>query len=116
MKAHQRDILLIKFSEDIQEHYVVCLTPEHINTEEWAFLGIMITDSLIYDKENNYSFPVNNDMFDKHFLKNDYSKVRLYLINYLPIRAIIKKVAQMKTQYYRKMIDELREKVLLNEI
>src|SRR5690606_15169299 len=104
MKIHQRDILLIKFSEHIDEHYVACLTSEQTNTEEEAFLGIMITDSLIYDKENYFSFPIDNNMFDKPFLKNNHSKIRLYLINYLPIKAVIKKVAQMKSQPYRKMI------------
>jgi len=46
MKICRRDVVTVVFGSNTREnHLVIVLSPEEINSEERQFLGMMITDS-----------------------------------------------------------------------
>jgi len=93
------------------QHMVIVLSPESVNITEEQFLGIMITDSSYYDSGNDYSFPLASDMFSKP-LKEAKSRVRLYLITFLPNQCVVGTVInQIKTAPYYEMIKQLNERI-----
>lgn len=113
MKLNRRDVINVVFGSNTKDnHLVIVLSPEEINTVEEQFLGVMITDSKYYDMENNFSFPLDDTMFVKP-LKEKSSKVRLYLINFLPFTSVTgTPVNQMKPDSFKAMIKELNEKIM----
>lgn len=89
MTINRRDVVNVVFGSNTKEnHLVIVLSPEEVNSEEDAFVGIMITDSIYFDAENLFSFPLNDTMFMKP-LREKKSKVRLYLINFLNVSCVI---------------------------
>ena len=112
MKVNRRDVVNVIFGSNTKDnHLVIVLSPEEINSVEEQFVGIMITDSLYYDTENEFSFPLDDSMFMKP-LKEKRSKVRLYLISFLKSTSIVNvPINQMKTEAFREMIKELNRKI-----
>lgn len=112
MKINRRDVINVVFGSNTREnHLVIVLSPEAVNEEEDQFVGIMITDSLYFDPANEFSFPLDDSMFLKP-LREKKSRIRLYLINFLPCSCIIgTPVNQMKSEAYRAMIKELNQKI-----
>ncbi len=71
----------------------------------------MITDSLYFDLENEFSFKLDDSMFLKP-LKEKKSRVRLYLINFIWTDCVIGgPLNQMKQDAFKEMIRELNEKI-----
>jgi len=112
MKINRRDVINVVFGSNTKEnHLVIVLSPEEVNEEEDQFVGIMITDSLYFDLANEFSFPLSDSMFLKP-LKEKKSRVRLYLINFLPCSCVIgTPVNQMRTESYKAMVKELNQKI-----
>ncbi|MEW6470082.1 MAG: hypothetical protein AB1458_14240 [Bacteroidota bacterium] len=113
MKICRRDVVNVVFGSNTREnHLVIVLSPEEINSEERQFLGMMITDSPYFDRNNDYSFPLDDSMF-VHPLKEKGSKARLFLINFLKVETIVsgKRVNEMRIEPFRELIKELNLKV-----
>jgi len=112
MKLNRRDVVNVIFGSNTKEnHLVIVLSPEEINSVEEQFVGIMITDSTYYDVDNEFSFPLDDSMFLKP-LRQKKSKVRLYLLSFLSVATIVDTpVNQMKTEAFRKMILALNSKI-----
>ena len=112
MKVNRRDVVNVIFGSNTKEnHLVIVLSPEEINSAEDQFVGIMITDSTYYDTANEFSFPLSDFMF-LNPLKEKKSKVRLYLISFLRVTSIIgTPVNQMKIEAFKEMIKELNTKI-----
>jgi hypothetical protein len=112
MKINRRDVVNVSFGSNTKDnHLVIVLSPEEVNTEEQQFLGIMITDSPYYDLNNDYSFPLDDSMFMKP-LREKKSRVRLYLVNFLPESCVINgKMNEMKIDSFKAMIKDLNDKI-----
>lgn len=70
----------------------------------------MISDSVHYDKNNDYSFPLDNSMFTKE-LKSNLSRVRLYLISFIPGESVLGKVCEMRIDAFQKLVKNLNKKI-----
>jgi len=112
MTINRRDVVNVVFGSDTRaNHCVIVLSPHEVNAEEDQFLGIMITDSLFFDPDNEFSFPLDDSMFTKP-LKEKKSRVRLYLISFLPNTCVISHTgSQMKNESFKQMIRQLNEKI-----
>lgn len=111
MKINRRDVLNVAFGEGTPEnHLVIVLSPEEVNSEEDQFLGMMISDSIHYDKNNDVSFPLDNTMFTKD-LNSKLSRARLYLISFIEVEAVISKICEMRKDPFVKLIKDLNKKI-----
>ncbi|MBN8697415.1 MAG: type II toxin-antitoxin system PemK/MazF family toxin [Bacteroidetes bacterium] len=113
MKISRRDVVEVVFASNTKaSHPVIVLSPEEINSEEESFLGVMITDSLYFDVNNDFSFPLDDSMFVKP-LKEKSSKARLYLVNFLPNSSVVNKakINEMKIDAFKQLIKDLNLKV-----
>lgn len=113
MKVHRRDVVEVIFGSNTRDnHSVIVLSPEQVNSEEEQFLGMMITDSPYFDPNNDYSFPLDDSMF-MNPIREKGSKARLYLINFLPADVIVtkKKINEMRIDAFERLIKDLNEKV-----
>jgi hypothetical protein len=113
MKLYRRDVVEVIFgSNTYKNHSVIVLSPEEVNSEEEQFLGMMITDSKYFDPNNEFSFPLSDDMFIKP-IKEKQSKARLYLINLLPADVIVsgRKINEMRLEAFTELIRSLNKKV-----
>lgn len=113
MKINRRDVVEVIFGSNTRaNHSVIVLSPEEVNSEEDQFLGMMITDSVYFDANNDFSFPLDDSMFIKP-IREKGSKARLFLINFLPQNVIVNKVKinEMKADAFQKLIKDLNSKV-----
>jgi hypothetical protein len=111
MKINRRDVLNVAFGEGTPEnHLVIVLSPEEVNSEENQFLGMMISDSIYYDKNNDVSFSLDNTMFSRD-LKSNLSRARLYLISFIEVEAVIGKICEMRIDAFQKLIKDLNNKI-----
>lgn len=112
MKINRRDVLNVTFGSGTPEnHLVIVLSPEEINSEEEQFLGMMISDSVNYDKSNDFSFPLDNSMFTKN-LNSSLSRARLYLISFLPAECVVGgRICEMRIDAFEKLIKDLNKKI-----
>ncbi len=116
MRVCRRDVVNVSFGSGTKgNHSVIILSPEEINSEEDSFLGMMITDSPHFDKNNDFSFVLDDTMFMKP-LKEKGSKARLHLLNFLHNSVLVTnaKINEMKAESFKKMIDELNQKVFFS--
>ena len=116
MKICRRDVVEVSFGSGTKgNHSVIILSPSEINSEEDSFLGMMITDSPYFDSNNDFSFVLDDSMFIKP-LKEKKSKARLHLINFLSNNFLVSntKINEMKAEAFKKMIDELNQKVFFS--
>ncbi len=113
MVIKRRDVVNVIFGSNTREnHLAIVLSPEEVNSEEEQFLGIMITDSKFFDPNNDCSFPITDEMFINP-LKEKSSRVRLFLLNFLPNQCIVgnARVNEMRIEPFKAMIKELNTKI-----
>lgn len=112
MIINRRDVVEVIFGFDTKDyHPVIVLSPEDINSIENKFLGMMITSSPYFDRNNDYSFPLNDSMFMKPLTKSN-SKARLHLISITDVKSMTRsKINEMKIDAFKDLIHALNTKI-----
>src|SRR5437016_730980 len=88
MQVQQRQIIEVPFnlSQGIMNHPALILSVNDIIQLEEAFTAVMIT-SENYDDE--YSFPITNDMLQSGTLSKPYCEIRVHLVSYFKTSEVI---------------------------
>lgn len=111
MTVNQRDVYLLlhPFDQTVEKHPFIVLSSSESNQHESTFVAVMITSSDLY--RNDYSFELNDDMFEKPLAKKG-SHVRMHLLTlYLNDEIIGIKINTMKALYFKQLMATIGELV-----
>jgi hypothetical protein len=113
MSYQQREVVELQFrlppDGDFLSHPAVIISNDEINELEGGFTAVMITHT---DHDDEYSFPISNEMFSKEIEDNQHQEIRLHLISYFLDSDVIKNAHmgnRMKIQPFRRLITQVNE-------
>lgn len=112
MRANHRDIVLVNYelpNGQFKPHPVLILSCDDINTYEEQYIVVMLSTTPTVD---DYSFLLNNDMFNFTFqpkLKSSSHKaqIRCHLITNISENEIERRYGSMKKKYFCQVIEQI---------
>jgi len=112
MIIHKRDVVEVFFDSNTGGvHPAIVLSPEEVNSEEGRVVVMMLSSSPYIDRDNDYSFPLDDSMFIRPLKPG--TKARLYMIGSFDFSFIVPggKKNEMKPEAFKRLIANLNTKV-----
>jgi hypothetical protein len=113
MKYQQRDLVFIKEEElpdgSLKDHPFLIISCRAASSKENYYTCIMMTGSPVIDL---FSFRVDDEMFEAPLKKKD-CQLRLYILNSIQENKISNLMNRMKSFYFKKVLDQIKEYVLI---